>query len=395
MLSLLKGVRILDVSRVLAGPFCSMMLADLGAEVIKVESPEGDLTRSFGPPFLGGESGYYLSLNRNKRSLCLDLTKPEGKEVLYAAARRTDIFIENFRPGVAERLGIDFETFSHLNEEIIYCSISGYGQDGPSRERPSFDIILQAVGGLMGITGEEGGPPIRIGVATADLGAGLHAAIAILAALWRRSRTGVGEYIDVSILDGQISWLTYMAQEYFLTSKSPRRMGSRHPHIMPYQAFPTSDGHVVVAAANDRFWRGLCKAVGREDLADAEAYSTNERRVANRDSLESALSESFRKRGTHEWVTRLQGEGVPCAPVNSIEDVFSDPQVLHRGMVLETRHPSLGRITQLGLPFRFASEDFEVQRAPPQRGEHTTELLLEMGYTPDRVAELYKSAVVF
>ncbi len=390
----LKGVRVLDISRVLAGPFCSMILGDLGADVVKVEPPEGDLTRSWGPPFLNGESGYYLSVNRNKRSLCLDLSTSEGREVLYDLTRRSDVFLENFRPGVAERLGADYQTIRRAKEDILYCSISGYGQEGPYRNAPSFDIILQALGGFMSITGEEGQPPVRVGVAIADLGAGLHAAIAILAALWRKTRTGEGEYIDVSILDGQVSWLTYMAQQYFLTGEAPERMGSRHPNIMPYQAFPTKDGHVVVAAASDTFWRGVCKAIEREDMAELEDFATNEKRVINRMALEENLERSFRGRRTAEWIRRLRLEGVPCAPVHDLKEVFSDPQVIHRGMVREVRHPSLGPIKQVGPPFRFASQTLGMLRAPPLKGEHTDELLLEAGYARERIEELRRSGVL-
>lgn len=383
------------MSRVLAGPFCSMILADLGADVVKVEPPEGDLTRSWGPPFVEGESAYYLSVNRGKRSVCIDLRTPAGREVLYRLVRSSDVFLENFRPGVAERLGIGYEGIRGQREDIVYCSISGYGQDGPYRDRPSFDIILQALGGLMGITGEVGRPPVRIGVAIADLGAGLHAAIAILAALWRRQRSGEGDYIDISILDGQVSWLTYMAQQYFLTGQSPERMGSRHPNIAPYQAFPTSDGYIVVAAGNQKFWEGLCRAIGRPELASAEEFRTNEERVRNRDLLDRLLVQAFATRGTEEWTAALQAEGVPCAAVNDLEAVFSDPQVLHRGMVVDVDHPTVGRLRQVCPPFRFRSHHFNLQRPPPLKGEHTEEILRQAGYSDPEIEELEKAGVVF
>jgi formyl-CoA transferase/CoA:oxalate CoA-transferase len=243
-----------------------MVLGDLGADIIKVEPPEGDLTRAWGPPFLQGESGYYLSLNRNKRSLCLDLRQEAAAGVLQRLVPTCDVVLENFRPGVAERLGIGYEQARMWREDVIYCSISGYGQDGPYRERPSFDIILQALGGFMSITGEEDRPPVRVGVAIADIGAGLYAALAILAGLWRRAQTKEGTYLDVSILDGHVSWLTYMAQAYFLGGQAPGKLGSAHPHIVPYQAFPTADEPIVVAAANERFWRRLCRALDLTDL---------------------------------------------------------------------------------------------------------------------------------
>ncbi len=390
----LKDIRVLDISRVLAGPFCSMILGDLGADVVKVEPPEGDLTRLWGPPFIDGESGYYLSVNRNKRSICIDLSRSEGREVLYDLAGRSDVFLENFRPGVAQRLGVGFNAIKEVKEDIVYCSISGFGQDGPYRERASFDIILQALGGFMSITGEEGRPPIRNGVATADLGAGLHAVIAILAALLRRVRTGEGEYIDVSILDGQVYWLTYMAQHYFLTGESPVRMGSRHPQIMPYQAFPTADGHIVVAAASEKFWKGLCEAIGREDLIIVEEFRTNESRVINRETLEPILEDVFRSRRTEDWVGVLQSRGVPCAPVNRVGEVLSDPQILHRELVREVRHSSVGPIRQLAPPFRFASGRYEMEAPPPLKGEHANTILLEAGYDQNRIEELSRSKVI-
>ncbi len=389
----LDGLRVLDVSRVLAGPFCSMILGDLGADVIKVEPPEGDLTRTWGPPFLDGESGYYLSVNRNKRSISLDLSRTEGREVLYELAKESDVFLENFRPGVAQRLGIDYDAVRAIREDVVYCSISGYGQDGPYREKPSFDIILQALGGFMGITGEEGRPPVRIGVATADLGAGLHAAIAVLAALWRRAATGEGDYVDVSILDGQIFWLTYMAQHFFLTGDSPERMGSRHPQIMPYQAFPTADGHVVVAAANERFWRRLCRVLGREDLLDRQEFRDNEARVQNRERLEDLLGDAFRRRGTAAWMEALEEEGVPSAPVNTVAQAIADPQIAHRQMVREADHPR-GRLRLLAPPFRFASGDLPLRVPPPLRGEHGPAILRELGHDDEAIERLRRAGAL-
>lgn len=390
----LEGVKVLDVSRVLAGPFCSMILGDLGADIIKVEPPQGDLTRSWGPPFLVGESGYYLSVNRNKRSICLDLSKEEARQVLRDLASECDVFLENFRPGVAKRLQMDYQAIQRLRPDVVYCSISGYGQDGPYRDKPSFDIILQGLGGFMGITGEEGGPPVRIGVATADLGAGLHAAIAILAALLRRSRGGGGDYIDVSILDGQVFWLTYAAQHFFLTGKSPPRMGSRHPQIMPYQTFPTRDGHIVVAAASQKFWEGLCGAVGREDLLRRREFSTNELRVVNREELEHILEGVFRTRDTKAWVQALEAGGIPCGPVNAVEQVVSDPQVLHRGMIQEMEHPRLGTLKLLAPPFKFDSGGLEARIPPPLKGEHSQEILAGLGYDEGAIKELEQGGAV-
>lgn len=390
----LDGIRVLDLSRVLAGPFCSMVLGDLGADVVKVEAPAGDLTRTWGPPFLEGVSGYYLSANRNKRSICLDLSTSEGHRVLHDLIRTSDVLLENFRPGVARRLGASYEQVRATRGDIVYCSITGYGQDGPYRDKASFDIILQALGGFMSITGEEGRPPVRIGVAIADLGAGLHAAIAILAALWGRAQTGRGESIDVSILDGQVAWLTYMAQQYFLTGIPPGRMGSKHPQIAPYQAFSTADGYIVVATGSERFWQGLCRALDAPDLVSRPEYATNEERVRHRGALDRALDERFQTRPRDEWLARLETEGVPAAPVQDLGEVFANPQVRHRKMVRTVQHPRLGEVRTLAPPFRFASEELPPRRAPPLRGEHSRELLRELGYDEEKVALLFESGTV-
>ncbi|MEE9268218.1 MAG: CoA transferase [Thermoplasmata archaeon] len=390
----LAGIRVLDLSRVLAGPFCSMVLGDLGADVIKVEPPEGDLTRAWGPPFLQGESGYYLSLNRNKRSLCLDLRQEAAAGVLQRLAPTCDVVLENFRPGVAERLGIGYEQARMWREDVIYCSISGYGQDGPYRDRPSFDIVLQALGGFMSITGEEDRPPVRIGVAIADIGAGLYAALAILAGLWRRAQTKEGTYLDVSILDGHVSWLTYMAQAYFLGGQAPGKLGSAHPHIVPYQAFPTADEPIVVAAANERFWRGLCRALDLTDLAGHADYASNALRVEHREDLVERLSQRLRERGRDEWLAALEAEGVPAAPVQDLRQVFADPQIQHRGMVQAVAHPRLGNIQQLAFPLHASAWTPDTPRAPPLKGEHTREILREAGCSERQIETLAKARVV-
>ncbi len=391
----LAGIRVLDLSRVLAGPFCSMVLGDLGADIIKVEPPEGDLTRAWGPPFLRDVSGYYLSVNRNKRSLCVDLHQEEGLRILRGLVPSCDVVLENFRPGVADRLGVGYEDLRRRKEDVIYCSISGYGQDGPYRDRPSFDLILQALGGFMSITGEEGQPPVRVGVAIADLGAGLHAALAILASLWQRDRTGEGAYLDISILDGHVSWLTYMAQAYFLEGHPPGRLGSAHPHIVPYQAFPTADDPIVVAAASDRFWRGLCTALGEGELAEHADYATNEQRVLHRESLVQHLTDRFQERSREEWLARLEEAGVPAAPVQDLQEVFADPQIVHRGMVQTLRDSPLGAVKQLAFPARASTWSAGIEKTPPAKGEHTREILAEAGIEGSEINTLEKNRVVF
>ena len=393
----LDGLRVLNLSRVLTGPFCSMLLGDLGAEVIKVEIPRtGDDTRQWGPPFVGGESAYFLSINRNKKSLTLDLSKDKGREILYALAEKSDILLENFRPGVTERLQVDYPRLATKNPRLIYCSITSYGHTGAYRDRLAYDIVLQAMGGLMGITGESGRPPVRIGVALSDIGAGMYATIAILAALAARTRTNKGQWIDISLLDSTVSWMTYMAANYFATGKDPERMGSAHPTIVPYQCFETSGGlFITIAVGNDKLFQNFCKAIHRESLADDNRFSTNPSRVVNRDQLVPILEEVFKQKPRDEWLDILAKEGVPAGPVYSMQEVFSDPQVLQRKMLLRIRHPSAGEISQIGIPMMFSDTNPEVRSPPPILGEHSNEVLgTLLGYDEKRITELRNEGVV-
>lgn len=393
----LEGIRVLDVSRVLAGPFCTMILGDLGAEVIKVEEPvKGDETRSWGPPFIDGESAYYLSINRNKKSITVNLKSKEGVEIIYKLAEKSDIFIENFRPGVTERLGIDYESIRKINPKIIYCSISGFGQTGPYRDYPAYDLLIQAMSGFMSITGEESRPPVRIGVALFDIGAAMYAAIAIIAALYRREKSGIGERIDISLLDTGVSWLTYMAMNYFATGENPRRMGSAHPSIVPYQCFRDRNGrYFAVAVGNDEHWRKLCKALGREEWINDERYITNSSRVRNREKLLEELNKIFESNTREYWIRVLMEYSVPCAPVNEVSEILSDPQVIHREMVKEIYHPKLGLIKQLGIPIKYENTKLEIKDPPPTLGQHTEEVLMEiLGYEKDKILELKKRGVI-
>ncbi len=386
----------MDLTRVLAGPFCTMILSDLGAEVFKVEIPgRGDDTRRY-PPFVGGVSSYYLSLNRGKKSITLNLKTREGVEVLHRLASKVDVVVENFRPGVTGRLGVDYGSLSKLNPGLVYCSISSFGQTGPYAQWPGYDLIIQGMSGLMGITGEEGGDPVRVGVAVEDINAGLHGVIAILAALWVREKTGVGQYIDLSMLDAGVSWMTYVAGNYFATGRVPPKMGSAHPSIVPYQAFKAGDGRfILVAAGNDRLFKALCGVLGLEELAEDPRFSTNEARVQNKGILVPLIQERFLEASRDEWLYALREAGFPCGPVYTIDEVFQDPQVIHRDMRVEMEHPQAGTITQIGTPFKFSHSQTGPATYPPLLGEHTVEVLTDfLGYSLEEVERLRSAGAI-
>lgn len=390
----LEDLLVVDLTRALAGPYCTMMLADLGARVIKVESPEGgDDTRGWGPPFVEGESAYFLSVNRNKESVALNLKHPRGREVLHRLLERADVLVENFRPGVMERLGLDYPRLQDRYPHLVYCSISGFGQSGPYREKPAYDLILQGMGGIMGITGEEGGPPVKVGVAVADICAGMFAAFGILAALRVRERTGRGQWVDAALLDGQVAWLTYAAANYFATGENPTRMGSAHPNLCPYQAFKTRDGYLNVAVGSEAIWRRFCEVVDPSLLED-ERFRTNPDRVRHRAQLIPLLEAHFRQRTTREWTRILDAAGVPNGPIYTVEEVFRDPQTLHRQMRVDVDHPRAGRITVTGVPVKFSETPGSVRRPPPLLGRHTRAVLQELGYTDEEVEGLRRDGAV-
>jgi len=392
----LEGLTVLDASRVLVGPFCTMQLGDLGAEVIKIERPDGgDQTRGWHPPTYGDESAYYVSVNRNKRSLTLNLASEEGRDVFRDLASEADVLVENFRVGKMEDWGLDYETLSQENPELVYCSLSGYGEWGPHKDRPAYDIMMQAEGGLMSITGEEDGPPVRVGVAIADIGAGMYATQAILAALfYREFGDGTGQKVDVSLLDGQVAWMTYMASYYFATDEAPGRMGSKHPTIAPYQAFETSDGYVVVATASENLWPKFCRGLDREDLIDDERFAVNADRVENRSELDRILDEEFAQYSTAEAVARMEEAGVPASRVRDMEDVFENPQVQARGMHQEVDHPTIGTVEMAGSPMHFSQTPTAIDRHPPLLGEHTEEVLREFGYDYGTIDELSENDII-
>ncbi|MBI4706105.1 MAG: CoA transferase [Deltaproteobacteria bacterium] len=375
----LSGIRVLDLSRILAGPFCTMILGDQGADVIKVERPgTGDDTRSWGPPFAGGESAYYLCCNRNKRSICVDLTKPAGVEIVRELARRSDVVVENFTPGLIGRMGLDYETLRETNPRLVYCSISAYGQDGPYRSRPGYDMVLSAVGGLMWITGERGGPPCKVGVAITDVLTGVYAAGAIATALLYRERTGRGQYLDASLLDVQVSALANIGSNWLVAGREASRWGTAHESIVPYQVFAAKDRPIAVAVANQKLWVSFCRAVDRPEWLDDPRFASNPKRVENRGVLLPLVAELIAEKTCDEWMEVLVQAAVPCGPVNNMERLFSDPQVLHRGMVAEVPHPTIGALRLAGIPIKYSDTPGQVRLPPPLLGQHTGEILGEL-----------------
>ncbi|MGH7264459.1 MAG: CaiB/BaiF CoA transferase family protein [Candidatus Rokuibacteriota bacterium] len=398
-MSVFEGVRVLDLSRMLAGPYGSMLLADLGAEVIKVEDPGGgDPMRGMGPPFLGpdgGVSAYFLSINRNKKSVALDLETPDGRDVFLDLCRVADVVWENFRPGVLGRLGCAAETLRAANPRLIVCSISAFGQSGPYRDWPAFDLALQAMGGAMSLTGEDGRPPVRMGLPMGDLAGGMFGALAVAGALFRRAQTGEGTTIDLSLLDCQVSLLTYVAQYFWADARVPAPVGSGHASVVPYQAFPTRDGFLVVAVFAEKFWGGFCRAIGRPELAADARFDTNRKRVEARRELIAALEALFPARTTAEWLARLQAEGVPAAPIQRVDQVLDDPQVRLREMVVDLEHPGLGTVKTLGTPIRAAGDPPFRPAPPPALGEHTEAVLGGLlGYSPARLDALRRAGVI-
>ena len=374
----LHGIRVLDLSRVLAGPYCTMVLGDLGADVIKVESPEGDETRGWGPPFAAGESAYYLCVNRNKRSIVVDFKTEDGRATLRRLVERSDVLVENFRPGSLARFGLDFESASRINQALVYCSITGFGQTGPLRDKPGYDFMIQAMGGLMSITGEPGGEPMKVGVAVADLFAGQNAVIAILAALQARMHTGRGQHLDISLFDSQVGMLANVASNFLLSGNLPKRYGNAHANIVPYQSFQASDAWFVLAVGNDRQFEKLCQVIGRSDLAKDARYVLNADRVTHRDELLTILRPVFLTRTSGEWLSALDAAGIPCGPIHTLDQVFASHPVQARDLLIEMEHPTIGKLPLVGSPLKFSETPVEYRRPPPRLGEHTQEVLKEL-----------------
>ena len=392
----LQDIRVLDLTRALAGPFCTLMLGDYGADVVKIELPgTGDDTRRWGPPFIGEESAYFLSINRNKRSLTLNFKEPEAIEIFLRLVEKADVVVENFTPGVMGRFGLDYPAVKSANPQIVYCSISGFGQDGPYQNRPAYDQIMQGVSGLMSITGEADGEPQKVGIAVSDIGAGMWAAFAVMTALHHRERTGEGQYIDISMLDAQIAWLTYQAAYFFANDEPPQRLGAAHPTLVPYQAFMSQDGkYVNVAVGSERIWERFCEGIDWVDLKTNPEFTLNGDRVRNRATLVPLLQEYFLTKPASHWVEVLQAVNVPAGPINDLADVFSDPQVLHRQMLLEMPHPTLKSIKQTGLPLKFSATPGGLDRHPPLLGEHNREILEDLGYSAAAVERLVEKSII-
>jgi formyl-CoA transferase len=392
----LAGVRVLDLSRVLAGPYCTMILGDYGADVIKVEEPHsGDGTRSWGPPWVGDQSAYFLAANRNKRSLTVNLKTPEGVAIVKRLAASSDILIENFKPGTAARMGLGYETLAAENPGLIYCSLTGYGQTGPYRDRPGYDFVIQAQGGVMSITGPAEGEPYKVGVAIADITTGLFAATAILAALHERTTSGQGQALDVALLDAQVAWLANVAQNYLATGVSPARYGNAHPSIVPYETFAARDGAIAVAIGTDDQYSKFCRQIGRPDLCDDVRFSTNAARVLHRAVLIPLLQAIFRTRDAADWIDLLLSIGVPAGPINDVAAALDDPHVRARGMVQAVEHPTAGPVALLGPVARFSRTPAAVRLPPPPLGHDTRSILMELlGFSTGEVDRLQEMGVI-
>ena len=392
----LDGLVVVDFTRVLSGPYCTMQLGDMGARVIKIEQPgRGDDTRAWGPPFVGAESAYFLSINRNKESLTLDLKNPAARPVLDRLLDRADVVVENFRPGTMDRLGLGYEALAARHPRLVYCSISGFGQTGPRRTEAGYDAVVQAEGGLMSITGDADGPPYRLGVAISDVVSGMFAAQGIAMALFARERSGRGQLVDIGMLDTTAALLTYQAASCFATGTAPTRMGNRHPTIVPYETFPAADGDLVVAVGNDDQWRRFCAAAGLDGLGQDPRFATNRLRVENYRALRPQIADRLKTRTRGEWLRDFRAAGVPCGAVRDVAEVLEDPQLAEREMVASVEHSALGPVRVLGVPIKLSSTPGSVRTGPPVLGEHTDAILgKDLGFSAAEIAELRASGAV-
>jgi crotonobetainyl-CoA:carnitine CoA-transferase CaiB-like acyl-CoA transferase len=396
MAGALAGIKVLDLSRVLAGPWAGQLLADLGAEVLKVERPgAGDDTRQWAPPSLGdGTAAYFLCANRGKRSVTVDITKPEGQEIVRALAQDADVVIENYKVGGLKKYGLDYDSLSQLNPRLVYCSITGFGQDGPYAELPGYDYIVQGMSGLMSITGPADGEPHKVGVAVTDLFTGIYASNAILAAIIARQTSGKGQYIDMALFDCALASLANINMNWLIGQQVPPRLGNAHANIVPYQVFACADGHFILACGNDKQFRAVCQVIGLPALADDERFASNPQRVKHRDSVVPLLAEAFMGNTREQWLKRLDEAGVPCGPINTVDEAFCDPQIRHRGMEIHMQDSVGQNVPLVGCPIKLSGTPVEYNQAPPKLGEHTDDVLRALGYDAARIATLREQGTV-
>jgi len=392
----LTGVRVIDLTRIIAGPYCAMILGDLGAEIVKVEQPKtGDESRAWGPPWVKEMSAYFISINRNKKSLTLNLKDPQGIEIFKSLVKKADVVLENFRPGTMDEMGIGYEVLQGMNPKLVYCDMTGYGTDGPYRDKPGVDVIVSAIGGLMSITGEPGGEPVKVGVPLTDVLTGLYAFGAIASALLLREKTGRGQRISINLLAMQLATLINIGSNYLIGRIIPRRWGSAHPNIVPYEAHRAKDDYLIFGVINERMWRSFCQLPGMEGLQDDPLFSNNTGRIENRQALSEIIDRKLAEKTVDEWVPLFDQAGIPCGPINTFDRVFSDPQVLHLGLVKEVEHPHYGKVKMVGPPATFSESFIGIQIPPPMLGEHNREILTRLlGYSDEEVEALENQGVI-
>lgn len=391
----LKGIKVLELSRTLAGPYCSMILGDLGAEIIKVEQPgTGDETRGYAPPYWGDESCYFLSLNRNKRGMTLNLKTEEGQKIVRELVERSDVLVENFRTGTMEKFGLGYDVLKEINPRLVYCAVSGFGRSGPMKNDPAYDLLMQGFGGLMSVTGEPGRPPVKVGYSIADLATGLYAAVGVLSALFQRERSGKGQMVESSLLETLVSLQAYLAVGYLSTGKVPQKLGNAHPNCAPYQVFEAKDSYFIIAVPNDWLWEKMCDALDLQDLKNDPRFAKNADRVRNRTELAEIITAYTLQHTADEVINKLHAAGVPGGPINSIDQILNHPQVLHREMVVDVEHSTAGMIKLLGVPIKLSDTPGSIRLAPPILGQHTVEVAQELGYSAEEVTRFKELGIM-